>query len=80
MSSALVAAVGELQPAAHALRSLVAPLADEMAARAGALEKADEARADAWPRLWDLFGPVGNRAGLKTSRYAVGSGGDAERV
>ena len=65
---------------ARLTHSLVAPLADEMAARAGALEKADEARAETWTRLWDLFGPVGNRAGLKTSRYAVGSGGDAERV
>ena len=77
MRAAIPHGLREFYRDARLTHSLVAPLADEMASRGGKVDEADETRADAWTRVWDLFGPAGERGGLRTSRYAVGSVGGA---
>lgn len=77
MRAAIPHGLREFYRDARLTHSLVAPLADEMASRGGKVDLADETRARAWTRVWDLFGPAGERGGLRTSRYAVGSVGGA---
>jgi hypothetical protein len=46
----------------------VDPLVAEMAN--GGYRRASAERKSAWRKLWDLFGPPGERDELKTSAYA----------
>jgi hypothetical protein len=48
--------------------SLVDPVVSEM--NHGGWNKAETERKRTWVKLWDMFGPEGNREGLRTSSFA----------
>ena len=62
----------ELYSNTRITHSLVDPLVARLQGSPAGFQGAVEEDRRTWVRLWDLFGPPGDREGLRTSKYAKG--------